>query len=85
MRLSKESKQYLKDVQKELLLKEQQKQQLINHSTDWAMLEEFVQQCNNNPGLTIDVLLADGTKLSIKTVKEERKVNPLFTEQAYQE
>jgi len=85
MKLSKENKKLLEEVQKQLLLKQQQEQNLINHSTDWGALEEFIQQCNNNPGLIINVTLADGTKLEIKTVKEQKKVNPLFTDAAYEE
>lgn len=85
IRLSKENKKFLEEVQRQLLQKQQQEQNLINHSTDWGALEEFIQQCNNNPGLVISVTLADGTKLEIKTVKDERKVNPLFTQAAYEE
>lgn len=85
MKLSKENKKLLEEVQKQLLLKQQQEQNLINHSTDWGALEEYIQQCNNNPGLIINITLADGTKLEIKTVKEQKKVNPLFTEQAFLE
>lgn len=85
IRLSKENKKFLEEVQRQLLQKQQQEQNLINHSTDWGALEEFIQQCNNNPGLVINVTLADGTKLEIKTVKDERKVNPLFTQAAYEE
>lgn len=85
IRLSKENKKFLEEVQRQLLQKQQQEQNLINHSTDWGALEEFIQQCNNNPGLVINVTLADGTKLEIKTVKDERKINPLFTQAAYEE
>lgn len=72
-----EWQKYLEEIKK--------KETLIRHNTDFAMLEEYIQQCNNNPGLVINVTLADGTKLEIKTVKDERKVNPLFTDQVFQE
>lgn len=85
MKLSKENKQFLEEVQKQLLQKQMQEQNLINHNTDWGALEEYVQQCNNNPGLIINVTLADGTKLEIKTVKEQKKVNPLFTQAVFEE
>lgn len=85
LKLSKENRSILIELEKELLLKQEQEKNLINHNTDFAMLEEFVQQCNNNPNLVINVTLADGTKLEIKTTKENKKINPLFTDLAYQE
>ena len=74
-----------KDYKKRILEEEAKKAALINHKTDWGMLEELIQEVNNNPGLSVSVTLADGTKLDLKTVKENKKVNPLFTEAAFEE
>ena len=78
--INKEIKEYKKALIKEKLARET----LLSKRSDWAMLEEFVQQCNNNPGLHITVTLNDGTKLDLVTAKEQKKVNPLFTTQAYE-
>ena len=68
---------YLEDVRK--------KSAVIDRHFDIAYLEEVIQQCNNNPGLHIKVTLNDGTILDLVTSKEQKKVNPLFTEAAYEE
>ena len=50
-----------------------------------AFLEEVIQEANQNPGLIVKVTLPDGTVIDIKTVKDSKVVNPLFTEAAYLE
>lgn len=48
-----------------------QKKKLLSSSSDWSMIEEFVQQVNKNPKLRIHVVLNDGTSLTLNTFKEK--------------
>lgn len=73
----------VKDFKKKLIEENAKKEAVINHQFDWSYLEELIQECNDNPNLIVNVTLADGTKLELKTAKEKRQVNPLFTEAAY--
>ena len=82
---SKEAKKELEAYKVELKMKELERAQLKKAKMDWAALEEFVQKCNNNPGLHIKCTLGDGTVIDICTVKEQRKTNPLFTDAVYEE
>lgn len=75
----------IKEYKKQLIQEKLKRETLLSKQSDWAMLEEFIQRCNNNPGLHIKVTLNDGTVLDLVTTKEQKKVNPLFTDQAFQE
>lgn len=80
--INKEIKEYKKQLIKEKLARET----LLSKKADWAALEEFIQSCNDNPGLHIKVTTNDGTVLELHTTKEQpKKTNPLFTDAAYQE
>ncbi|VVB59507.1 Uncharacterised protein [uncultured archaeon] len=48
------------------------RRRLIDNHSDWSMLEAFVQKCNDNPNLKVEIQLKDGTKIIMKT-SEERK------------
>lgn len=50
---------------------EKQKKNLLNAKTDFALLEQFIQKCNDNPALRIEIRLKDGTKLLMKTHVEK--------------
>jgi len=52
--------------------KEEEKQykKLVRKNLDYAFLERIVEQCDNNPGLTVTITLADHTKLEITTKKK---------------
>ena len=83
---NKEIRKALKDYKLELLKQDALRKNLLDHKTDWGLLESFIKQCNDNPGLKITVILNDGTKLELSTTKEQYKPkNPLFTEQAFLE
>ena len=51
---------------KERKAEEKQKKTLIKHKMDFSLLEQFVQKCNENPDLRIDIHLADGTLINMK-------------------
>lgn len=46
---------------------EKLKKKLLNKKTDFNLLEQLVQKCNENPDLRIEVRLTDGTVLLLKT------------------
>lgn len=52
---------------KEKKAEEKLRKRLIRHNTDFAILEQFVQKCNENPDLRIDIHLSDGTVINMKT------------------
>ena len=79
MLFDKELNREIKEYKKQLIQEKLKRETLLSKHSDWA------QQCNNNPGLHITVTLNDGTKLDLVTQKEQKKVNPLFTEAAYDE
>ena len=47
--------------------KEYLKRQLLSRKTDFHLLEQLIQDVNENPDLRIEVRLADGTVLLLKT------------------
>ncbi len=59
----KEARQFYKEKKRE----EKLKKKLLSHKTDFHLLEQLIQQCNDNPDLRIEVRLADGTVLLLKT------------------
>jgi Uma2 family endonuclease len=62
MSLIKETIAFYKERKRE----EKQKKTLIRKKMDFQLLEQFVQKCNENPDLRIDIHLADGTLINLK-------------------
>ena len=52
---------------KERKAEEKLRKRLVRRNTDFAILEQFVQKCNENPDLRIDIHLSDGTVINMKT------------------
>lgn len=46
---------------------EKLKKKLLSKKSDWHLLEQLIQKCNENPDLRIEVRLTDGTVLLLKT------------------
>ena len=46
---------------------EKLKRKLLSKKSDWHLLEQLIQNCNDNPDLRIEVRLNDGTVLLLKT------------------
>lgn len=63
MSIFKEAVTFYKERKRE----EKQRKTLIRHKMDFALLEQFVQKCNENPDLRIDIHLSDGTTINMKT------------------
>lgn len=71
--IKKEMKLALKQAKAEIVEDMKRRQALINRKTDFAMLEQFIQQVNQNPGLRITFTTQDGTTVELKTVAERKK------------
>jgi len=71
--IRKEMKAALKQAKTEIVEDMKRRQSLINAKTDFAMLEQFIQSVNANPGLVIKFTTADGTTVELKTVSEHKK------------
>lgn len=59
----KEAREFYKQKKRE----EKLKKKLLGKKSDWHLLEQLVQQCNENPDLRIEVRFNDGTVLLLKT------------------
>ena len=46
---------------------EKLKRKLLNKKSDFHLLEQLIQKCNENPDLRIEVRMSDGTVLLLKT------------------
>ena len=58
---------------------------LLSRKFDVSFLEDMIKECNMNPNLVCTVTLSDGTRIDLKTTKDEKPKNPLFTNQVYEE
>lgn len=63
-----EIKKQIQEYKKKLIQEKREKEQLLNSKTNWAALEHFIQRCNENPGLRVDIELRDGTIIHLQTV-----------------
>ena len=55
------------DFYKEKKRYERQKNMLVKKALTLGILEQFIQKINENPDLRVDIHLADGTTLHMKT------------------
>ena len=69
--IDKEVKQQLKEYKEKLLRDKKEREQLLNNKTNWAALEQFIQRCNENPDLRVDIELRDGTVIHLQTVTKK--------------
>jgi hypothetical protein len=56
-----------RDFYKQKKREEKLKKKLLGKKSDWHLLEQLIQKCNDNPDLRIEVRLNDGTVLLLKT------------------
>lgn len=71
--MRKETRQALKEAKKEIVENIKQRQMLVNANTDFAMLEQFIQKVNTNPGLKIKFTTKDGTVVELETTQKRNK------------
>ena len=79
MSILKESIAFYKERKRE----EKQRKTLIKRDMDFALLEQFVQKCNENPDLRIDIHLADGTTINMRCY-QKRDTNNLINGNIYE-
>jgi Uma2 family endonuclease len=79
MSLIKETCTYYRDRKRE----EKQKKRLLKKNMDMALLEQFIQKCNENPDLRIDIHLADGTVVNMKCY-QKRETHDLINGNIYE-
>ena len=68
---------------KEKKQEEKQRKTLVRKNMDFTLLEQFVQKCNDNPDLRIDIHLSDGTLINIKTY-HKRETHDLINGNIYE-
>ncbi len=66
--------EYYKTLKRE----EKEKQRLINAKTNFILLENLIQKCNENEKLKITVYLKDGTRLELQTMQKKKRSMPKF-------
>jgi len=71
--LDKETRKQLAIKYTEAKIAAKQKAQLLSNKTDWAALELFIQRCNEDPKLCVDIKLNDGTVISLHTKPADKK------------
>lgn len=71
--MKKETRQALKEAKREIVENMKQRQMLVNANTDFAMLEQFIQKVNTNPGLKIKFTTKDGTVVELETMQKRNK------------
>ena len=79
MSILKESIAFYKERKRE----EKQRKTLIRYKMDFALLEQFVQKCNENPDLRIDIHLSDGTVVNMKCY-QKRETHDLINGNIYE-
>ena len=73
MLLDRETRKALKEAEKRVIEEMRLRKVLINSKTDFAMLEQFIQSVNANPGLKIKFTTRDGTTVELETVPQRHK------------
>ena len=73
MLLNKETRKALKEAERKVIEEMRLRKALINRNTDFAMLEQFIQSVNANPGLKIRFTTKDGTTVELQTTTERHK------------
>lgn len=68
---------------KEKKAEEKQKRKLLSSKSDYHLLEQMIQRCNENPSLRVEIFLNDGTRILLKTYEE--KVQQDYLDSDYQE
>jgi Uma2 family endonuclease len=68
---------------KERKREEKQRKTLVRRNMDFALLEQFIQKCNENPDLRIDIHLSDGTFINMKCY-QKRETHNLINGNVYE-
>ena len=68
---------------KEKKLYEKQKKMLVKKALTLGILEQFIQKINENPDLRVDIHMADGTFINMKTY-HKRETHDLINGNVYE-
>jgi len=68
---------------KEKKLYEKQKKMLVKKALTLGILEQFIQKINDNPDLRVDIHMADGTFINMKTY-QKRETHDLINGNVYE-
>lgn len=71
--VKKEIKRALREAKQNIVEEMKKRQALVNSKTDFAMLEQFIQSVNTNPGLKIKFTTKDGTTVELETTNKHHK------------
>jgi hypothetical protein len=80
MSILREAFQFYKERKRE----EKQRKMLIRHDMDFSLLESLIQKVNENPDLRVEIHLADGSRVLLKTYKKVEAHN-LINGEIYEE
>jgi hypothetical protein len=80
MSILREAFQFYKERKRE----EKQRKMLIRHDMDFSLLESLIQEVNENPDLRVEIHLADGSRVLLKTYKKVEAHN-LINGEIYEE
>ena len=71
------------DFYKEKKRYERQKNMLVKKALTLGILEQFVQKCNENPDLRIDIHFSDGTVINMRCY-QKKEVHDLINGNIYE-
>lgn len=80
MSILREAFQFYKERKRE----EKQRKMLIRHDMDFSLLESLIQKVNENPDLRVEIHLADGSRVLLKTYKKV-EAHDLINGEIYEE
>lgn len=67
-----EIRKQLAEYKQKLIQEKREREQLLSNKTNWGALEQFIQRCNENPDLRVDIELRDGTVIHLQTVTKKQ-------------
>lgn len=67
-----EIKKQLKEFKQKLIQEKKEREQLLNSKINFGALEHFIQRCNENPDLRVDIELRDGTIIHLQTFAKKQ-------------
>lgn len=75
LKLSKEAKQKLKEMKIQLAYEEKKKKELLGRNTDYSFIQELLDKIDNNPNLTVEIILKNGDRILMKTKETKYSYN----------
>lgn len=76
--MDKETKKKIKEATQSILAEEKMKKRFLKEELDYNYLQYMINRADVNPNLVIDIVMNNGTKITIYTKKEERNGTVIF-------